>query len=257
MNNANPYSDLLLDYLDNILSLEEKLKVEEMLQNDKALQTELDNMMATKSAIQYYGIKQQVQQVRKNIMENKIADQPITKPQSIVKSITKWSMRIAASLLVLMLGFGVYQYATISSNKLFNENYTSYTQNVTRGETDINLLEKAFQDKNYNAVISQYSALDKITQKENFLVALAYIETKEYSSAITAFNAVLEKNSVSKETIFKDDAEYFLAMAYLKNNTIELAMPLFKNINNNNTHLYNDKITNGFMRSLQLINWKK
>jgi tetratricopeptide (TPR) repeat protein len=257
MSNTNLNSDLLVDYLDNYLSPEEKNKVEAMIQKDATIESEYDNLLLAKSAIQYYGIKQQVASIHKQVMADKIKELPKIASQTVVRKITKWSMRIAASLLVVMLGLGVYQYATVSSDKLFAKNYSSYTLGVTRGETTVNLMEKSFQAKDYNAVINQYAALNTISQKENFLVAQAYLETKKYSRAIEFFNAVLEKNTVAKETIFNDDAEYFLAMSYLKNNDIKLAMPLFEKINNNTSHLYNDKVTNGFMRSLKLLSWKK
>jgi tetratricopeptide (TPR) repeat protein len=257
MNNNNQNTDTLIDYIDNYLSAEEKQKVDIMLQNDTTLQTELDNLLLAKSAIQYYGIKQQVSTIHKQVMDGKTAEKPKATTKGIVRSITKWSMRIAASLLIVMIGLGVYQYATITPDKLFSENYTSYTLGVTRGEAATNLMEKAFQNKDYNGVINQFSIEDKITQKENFLVAHAYLETKNYTNAITAFNAVLEKNSVEKATIFNDDAQYFLAMTYLKNNDIKLATLLFETINNTPAHLYNDKVNNAFMRNLKLLSWKK
>ncbi len=256
MNNNYSNTDILIDYIDNNLTGEEKIKVDAMLQNNSTLKTEFDNLVLAKSALAYYGIKQQVKLIHKEVMEKSIATEPLKNEQAVVKTMIKWSMRIAASLLIIVCGLGVYQYATISSDKLYSENFTSYTMRVTRGEADATALVKDFNEKDYEGTIKQYAVLDNIQQKENFIVALAYLETNKYNYAIEAFNAVLEKNSLSKEKLYNDDAEYFLAMSYLKNNNIVLAMPIFERINNNSNHLYNDKVTNSFMRKLKLLSWK-
>jgi tetratricopeptide (TPR) repeat protein len=257
MNNTNPNSDLLVDYMDANLSHEETIKVEAMLQNDKTLQTEYDNIVLAKSAIQYYGIKQQVNFIHQNVMANKVAEQPAKTSQGLLRSITKWSMRIAASLLVVVLGLGVYQYATISPDKLFDENYSAFTLGVTRGETNLTAIGISFEEKKYEKVIDLIKNLADPTQKENFLLGQAYLETKDYSKAIMAFNTVLAQNKNTQQTIFNDDVEYYLAMSYLKNKQLDLAKPIFENINNNDTHLYNDKVTSAFMRNLKLLSWKK
>ncbi len=257
MNNNYPNTDMLINYIDNNLSGEEKIKVDAMLRNNSTLKTEFDNLVLAKSAIAYYGVKQQVKLIHKEVMENNIETEPVKKEQGVVKTIIKWSMRIAASLLIIVCGLGVYQYATITPDKLFSENYNAYTMSVTRGDADATALVKAFNEKDYEGTIKQYAVLNDIQQKENFIVAQAYLVTNKYNYAIEAFNAVLEKNSLSKEKLYNDDAEYFLAMSYLKNNDIALAMPIFERINNNTNHLYNDKVTNNFMRKLKLLSWKK
>jgi tetratricopeptide (TPR) repeat protein len=249
-------SDLLVDYIDNNLSLEEKIKVEAMLQNDETIQTELDNLVLAKNAIEYYGIRKQVRLIHQNMMANNAEEQPIKKEKGIIRSMVKWSIRIAASLLIVMLGLGVYQYATITSDKLFDENYSAYTISVTRGEVSETFMEKAFQEKKYEAVIAAFLNVKDATQKESFIAGHAYLETKNYEKANEAYNAVLLKNKATQQTIFNDDAQYFLAMSYLKNKKINLAKPIFENINNTSTHLYNDKVSSTFMRNLKLLSWK-
>ncbi len=54
-----------------------------------------------------------------------------------------------------------------------------------------------------------------------------------------------------------DDAEYYLALSYLKNNETAEALPLFKKIHNNKAHLYNNKVSSWFLRKLQLLSWKQ
>jgi tetratricopeptide (TPR) repeat protein len=155
-----------------------------------------------------------------------------------------------------MLGLGVYQYISITPDKLFSSNYTAYSLGVNRGTVESNMMENSFQEKNYSAVIAQFEILKELGAKENFLAGQAYLETNNYQKAIESFKNVLAKNIAENKTTFNDDAQYFLASSYIKNNDIKLATPLFEAIHNNKNHLYNDKMTTSFMRNLKILNWK-
>jgi tetratricopeptide (TPR) repeat protein len=255
MNNFN--TDNLVDYIDDNLPEMEKKNIAEMLQQDSTLQAELDNLLLAKSAIQYYGIKQQVAAIHKEMMPIVSGQKPIIKKQSTLRIMTKWSMRIAASMLVIALGIAAYIYTSTTSDNLYADNYTAYTFGINRGEVATNNFETAFIAKNYATVIKEFSALQNPTQKEIFMLGQANIETKNYTKAIDCFMEVLAKNKSQLSLSFNDDAEYYLAWSYLKNNMLENATALFEAIHNNKNHLYNDKVNNAFMRSLKILSWKK
>jgi tetratricopeptide (TPR) repeat protein len=254
MNNNYTNSDLLVQYLDNELSPEEKLRLENQLNQNTAMQQELENLTLAKQAIKTYGLKQKIASIHTEMM-NEMAAEKSVKP-GIVRSLARRSMKIAASLLIVLLGFGVYQYVSVSPDKLFAEKYQPYSLSVSRGAAETDAMEKAYQEKNYSAVINLFTELKGTGQKENFLAGQAYLATKGYSKAIGCFNKVLSLNSAAKTAAFKDDAEYYLALSYLKNKEFKSAYPLFISIHNNTDHLYNDEVTDGFMRKLKLLDWK-
>jgi TolA-binding protein len=256
MNNNETNSDILVQYLDNELSLDEKTNLENQLKHDTVMQQELENLSLAKSAIKTYGLKKHVAVIHTEMMNEMGVKNSSSTQQSIVRRMVKISMKVAAAVFIAMLGLVIYQFTTITPDKLFASNYKPYTLSVNRGAVETNAMEKSFQEKKYIAVITQFEALKEASTKENFLVGVASLETNDYKDAIRAFNNVLAKNALDKTSLLNDDAQYFLALSYLKNNEIKLATPIFEAIHNNTNHLYNDKVSNAFMRNLKIINWK-
>jgi tetratricopeptide (TPR) repeat protein len=254
---SNNYTDTLIDYIDNNLSDNERVNISTMLKQNTAVQNELDNLLLAKSAVQYYGIKQQVAAMHKEMMPIVSDQKLIIKKQSTLRIMTKWSMRIAASVLVIALGIAAYTYTSTTADNLYADNYTAYTFGVNRGEVATNNFETAFAAKDYATVIKEFPALQNPTQKEIFMLGQANIETKNYTKAIDCVMEVLAKNKSQLSTSFNDDAEYYLAWSYLKNNMLDTATALFEGIQNNKNHLYNDKVNNAFIRSLKILSWKK
>jgi TolA-binding protein len=256
MNNNNTNSDLLIQYLDNELSQEEKTNVENKLKHNTVMQQELENLSLAKSAIKTYGLKKHVGTIHAEMMNEMVVEKASSSQQGIVKRLLVISMKVAAAVLIVTLGVGVYQYTTITPDKVFTSNYKPYTLSVNRGAVETNTIEKSFQEKKYTAVITQFETLTEASAKESFLAAVAYMETNNYKNAIIAFNNVLSKNATEKTSILHDDAEYFLALSHLKSNDIKSALPIFTTINKNTNHLYNDKVNNAFMRNLKILDWK-
>lgn len=252
-NNINTYK--LIEYLDDELSSDERSLVEVQLNQQTDLQQELAYLSLTKSAVKMYGLKYKVGFIHKEMMLEIEGNKSAT-AVGLVRRISKISMKIAASLLIGLLCLGVYQYATITNDKMFANEYKTYEVNVSRGVEEIAVLEKLFQEKNYESVIKNFIGIENPAVKENFFVGVSYLETKNYKNAIGAFRKVLELNIAQQQNIFNDDAQYFLALAYLKNKDIKIAYPIFKEIKNNPKHLYNDKITNVFMLNLRLLYMK-
>ena len=256
MNNNNTNSDILVQYLDNELSQEGITNLENQLKHNVIMQQELENLTLAKSAIKTYGLKMHVSTIHEEMMNEMAVEKTSSSQQGIVRKLLIISMKVAAAVLIVMLGLGVYQYTTITPDKVFASNYTPYTLGVNRGTVEKNFIEKSFQKKNYTAVITQFETLKDASSKESFLAAVAYMETNNYKNAIAAFNNVLSKNTLEKTSILNDDAQYYLALSYLKNNNVKLSIPIFEMINKNTNHLYNDKVTSAFMRKLKIINWK-
>jgi tetratricopeptide (TPR) repeat protein len=254
MSNNYTNSDLLVQYLDGELSPEEKLKVENELKINTALQRELENLSFAKNAVKTYGLKQKVGAIHEEMMQEMAIGKP--SQTSTIRRIVRIGMRIAASVLVALLGVGIYQYTTTTPDKLFHETYQPYSLSVSRGAAEANMMEKAYREKNYNTVIEQFTNLQNADQKENFLAGQAFLATNNYTKAIACFNKVLNLNFAAKTSIFKDDAEYYIALSYLKNKQVSDAYPFLINIRNNPQHMYNDKITSSVMRQLKLLDWK-
>lgn len=254
MNNNFLNSDLLVQYIDNDLSIEEKLQVEEKLKNNVEMQQELSNLRLAKDAVKVYGIKEKVSTIHNQMMQEMAANTAAKK--GILRSIVRRGMQIAASLFIVVIGVAVFQYSTVSPDKLFDANYQAYTIGVSRSAADVDVMEKSFQKSNYADVIKQFTALGVSNQKQCFFAGQSYLATKDYANAIVCFNKVIALNATENKNTFKDDTEYYLALSYLKNNDFTAANTLFKNIYATKNHLYNDKVTQKFMLQLKMLSWK-
>jgi tetratricopeptide (TPR) repeat protein len=254
MDNNYDNTEKLVRYLDAELSEAERKDLQTELENNTAMQQELDNLIFTKSVIRNYGLAQKVNGLHRAMMEEMTIDQNATK--AVVISMPKMMMRIAAGIILLVGLFGLYQYFSVSPGNLYNDQYTAYQVATMRGTTAESPLEKAYSEKKYDAVIALYTQTANPATNEQFLAAQAYLSKADYENAILLFNAIIEKNKAADTGMLNDEAEYYLALSYLKNKETAKALPLFKKIHDNKDHLYHEKISIWYLVKVKLLNWK-
>jgi tetratricopeptide (TPR) repeat protein len=254
MNNNNDYTEKLVRYLDGELNTAEAQALQTELEHNIVMQQEMDNLLFTKTVIKNYGLTQKVSSIHQAMMEGSRLQKHTTKPP--VRSLVKMTMRFAAGIILLVGLFGLYQYLTVTPGNLYNEQYTPYQEGTMRGTTGTGVIEKAYGEKKYDAVIILYNQATSPSAHEAFLTAQAYLNTNNYSNAIALFNAVIEKNKISNTGTLNDDAEYYLALSYLKNRETEKAMSLFEKIHNDKDHLYHNRVSSWYLAKLKLLNWK-
>ena len=80
---------------------------------------------------------------------------------------------------------------------------------------------------------------------------MAYLKTNYFSEAIVQFVAVTKSDNQ-----YKADAEFYLAMAYLKTKNYAAALPLMQKIHDDKNHVYHERISSKQIREVQLLKWK-
>jgi tetratricopeptide (TPR) repeat protein len=254
--NNNFTTEKLIDYIDGALMEDEAKVIEQSISTNEGLKLEYDNLLAARKAIKHYGLIQRVANVRKQMKE----EETITKQKKqspVIRLMPKRAYRIAAGIILLVGVFGLYQYITISGKNLYSEKYTAYNMPNFRGSNNNSQIEKAYSDKNYDAVISTYTSAQNNTANEIFLTGQAYLQKNDFTDAIACFNKLLAQNKAADTHVLNDDAEYYLALAYLQNNNLDKATALFKNIGANKSHLYNKNINGWFLKKLQILKFKQ
>ncbi len=254
--NNNFTTEKLIDYIDGVLMEDEAREIEQSISTNEGLRLEYDNLLAAREAVKHYGLTQRVANVRKQMKEDAAIEKQ-KKKSPVVRLIPKRVYRIAAGIILLAGIFVLYQYISISAKNLYNEKYTAYNMPAFRGDNNVSQVEKAYAGKNYDAVVSIYSSAQNNTVNEIFLAGQAYLQKNDFTNAITCFNKLLAQNKATNTHILNDDAEYYLALAYLQNNDIDKATVLFKHINNDKSHLYNKNIDGWFLKKLQLLKFKQ
>ena len=255
MDNSTPgMSEKLVLYLDGALSDIEKSTLEQRLASDKALKEELESLQSTRDAVKLYGLKQKVAFIHGQMMEKIQA--PVKKISSVQRAI-RYSVAVAASLILIVGGYLVYNFFTLTPDKVFASNYRSYELVTVRdgGVEERSLLEEPYILKEYAKVLS--IQLDRpFTIKELFLRAMAYSELADDTKAIAAFKKVLIHTDALTTNIFKQQAEYNLALCYIRNGDYDFAISLLNKIQEDSNHLYNQKVSNKLIRQVKMLKWR-
>lgn len=253
MDNSTPdMSQTLVQYLDGELTADQQATVAQQLAGQQALQGEFDNLLLTREAIRFAGLQKQVAGIHATMMEEMAA--PVKK-MTPVKKIFRYSIAVAASLLLIVGGYLAYSFYSLSPNKVFDANYQTYELSTVRDGNNVpGATEQAYQAKNYQAVIDQAASSSDI--KDIFLVAMSQLELKKNTAAITNFKKVIALNQSAGSNTRKDEAEYYLALAYIRNRDYDLALEQLRAIHDNPDHLYNDKVSNKLMREVRWLKWR-
>lgn len=252
MDNATPeMSEKLVQYLDGELTGVEKENLAQLLLSDKDLQDKLTSLQATREAVKIYGLQQKVAGIRRQMMEEM---QPPVKRIGFSKKIIRYSISVAASLLVLISGYLAYNFFTLSPEKVFSSRYQPYQLVTLRdGSANETTMEKAFREKNYQEVLRINDTGKDHTQKEIFLSGVAAIELNDNNKAITCFKEVLTANEQAKQSLLNDESEYYLSLSYIRNKDYDNALALLNKIKGDPGHLYYEKITGKLIRQVKML----
>jgi predicted negative regulator of RcsB-dependent stress response len=174
-----------------------------------------------------------------------------------VRRIVRYSVTVAASVLLIFVCIVGYNFYRLSSDRLFAENYSAYELTTTRSENDSteSKIEKAYREKNYGKVI-ELNANSVLSIKDIFLTAMSFLESNDLSRAISDFQVVIADVKDDKNSALKDATEYYLALAYLKNNDYDQALELMNAIHDNSSHLYTKKFSSKYINKVKRLKWR-
>ena len=92
-----------------------------------------------------------------------------------------------------------------------------------------------------------------LSVKDVFLTGMAYLETNDLPKAISSFQVVIADVKDNKASELKDAAEYYLALAYLKNNDYDQAIELMSLIHDSPSHLYTKKFSPKYLNRVKRL----
>jgi tetratricopeptide (TPR) repeat protein len=244
--------ELLIRYLDGDLAGKEKLEFENRLSSNKTLQEELQSLQLTRDAVRSYGLKQKIASLHEKMMDELSA--PVRKI-SPTRRFVQYSLAIAASLLLIFISIQAYTFFTLSPGKLFSQNYKSYGLNTVRGSgTEQTAIEKAYLEKKYAEVSGL--AENSTDIEANFLAAMSNMELKNVSKAIEEYKKVITLNEAANTNVYKDESEYYLALAYMENKNYKESLSLMERIHEDPNHLYHEKISSKLIRKVKWLKWR-
>jgi hypothetical protein len=196
--------------------------------------------------IRNYNLLEQVQKVHEQMVEE-FRNPSVQKQAKVVsfKSNRSFYMKIAAGLFIILSGSLMALYFNSTGKDFYRSHYTAYAVSETRSITDEPETElvKAYRRGEFTNVIALYNKVNNPGNRELFFTGNAYLETNAPVKAIEFFNRIISDNKTKGELLYQDEAEYYLAMAFLKNNETSKALPILTTIANEPAHTYHNKVS--------------
>jgi tetratricopeptide (TPR) repeat protein len=250
-NNITP--DMLIQYLDNELPGQERLHVESQLASDPELQQQLEKLKLAQQAFKMYARRQHVSSIHAEMMKELPRKTAAKAPVRILRM----AMRAAALVLVLLVIAGLVQYSLLDANRLYRSQYGYYTLGTSRDAAGVSALEKSYREHNTQQVIALYESNASKQPGDHFLAGQTYLSVNDPQKAIAAFEAQLKANEAVDLKPYQDDAEYYLALAWLRAGRTDKALPLFEKIHNQPAHAYHDQVSGWYLTKLRWLQRKQ
>lgn len=247
--------DMLVQYLDGVLDEQTKVEVEERLISDPEFRKAYESLLLTKEAVKQYGLKEKVAVLHKEMMKE-MQQAPVRHISSARKAV-RYAISVAAALIVLVGSFMLYNFYTLSAEKVFNSGFLSYDLSTLRGnEEKESAIAKAYRDKKFADVVKLFEAGADSSREAMFLTGMSALELKENSKAIFNFKTLIAANQQANEKLYNDDAEYYLSLSYIRNGEYDLALGVLQKIKDNSNHSYNKKVTAKLLRQIKMLKWR-
>jgi hypothetical protein len=232
---------LLINYFDRTLEEREMREVEELINTDLEVRKQWQYLQLAVEAVQYAALYDQVAAVRENFRTIQPVEVLQPAGKNNVRIMMRPFMRVAAAVLVLIVGTGAYKYFSVSATHLYENTFIAYNLSTTRGQATITDLEQAYRTKNWNGVIAAANQSSLTDNKALFLAAMAHLQLQHYAAANKLFEQVLHNNAQTGEDYFQDEAQFYLAMSNLADNHAVPAIALLQQIRADKNHLYHQQ----------------
>jgi len=231
----NTENKLLIDYLDKQLKREESVQAEQMIHQDPSAAREFGYLKLAVETVRRDAIQARVSAVRQSV-ENNAA--PTVKPQgAILRRLYTGSLRIAAVLLLLLVSVAVYKYISVNNESVYNRQFSGYELGTLRGPGAHDGQSEAYRNKNWNEVVADYNAENNPTRKSVFLAAMAQMELAHFPQAVALFEKILNSADGGDDS-FREEAEYYGALAYLRNHQADKGIAMLARIKADTSHTY-------------------
>lgn len=245
------YLELIEKYLKNILSDEEKKKVAHLIDTDKNFEHLLNEEALISKGITYAMVKNTHRELQ--LLEDQLPVILSNSNRTVYTRNFYWG--IAASLILISIaGYFLLKPASITGIELFTENFIPYPNefyNATRGD---NLPPNQFKAAAFTFYTHQQyqksiNSFDQILTTEDdplvmFYRANALLAIKDFNEAINGFTAYRESGE-----LFKEEATWYLALAYLGIDDFEKSKTLLQTLTTKNSNFAKD--SNQLLKQLE------
>ena len=256
-NSTNDIIEMLTRYMDGELTAEEKHTTENLLKNDLAVQESYQHLLAARQAIKMQGLRERVNKIQREYLDE-IQTSGVNK-KKVVKQIPFYRrmMSVAAALLIIVAGYGLFQYNAATNESVYNSNFVNYSVPVSRGGESVNRITDLYSAGKYADVVQYFNTVPIKKQSDYFIAAQAYLHLNDNKAAIDNFRQVENLNNNSAEKYFVQETDYYLLLSYIKNGDINEAEKRLDKITADKQHLFYTKAKSISRIKLRILKWKQ
>ena len=225
-------------YFNNTLSESERLKIEEKMKTDQAFAQEVALYQNIEGGLRLKGNKALKAQL--NEIHNRVIPEA-AKPKVCQLSTGSW-LAIAASIALLILaGYFLLGPASNTSDNLFAAHYERFEWDAETRSTQTDELQQLTQLYNSQNTREFLQAAEngQWSPAQNPQLALAlgssYLEEGQYEKAVQYFE------TASANTLFQSEAQWYLALTYLKQEKTSEATELLQALKEGSSDYYANK----------------
>jgi hypothetical protein len=231
-------------YLMNYLNHEEQEFIEEQMAGDSRFKNEIKLNREINEAI----LEKDISQLRVSLKKLSDEEKPTTSIRKFIPSsfrLTPARIIGAAASLAAIISAGtiIINQQQSSAGELYQKFYQPYESTglyrsssvMAREMTGIDL----YNQGNYSGALEQFSNVLKENAEHpmcNFYSGLSYQEMEEYRKAIHHYQLVIDE----KDNLFIEQAEWYMALSYLKTDNQARAFSIFNQILDKNGYYSND-----------------
>ena len=204
-------------FYNNSMSKEERIEFETKLKQDANFKSQVEDIKALLFGIETQALKEKMDDFHKDL--------PIQmKNETASPKVRFLNFRNIAVAVIIILGSASFWFFSGSTNDRLYDTYfkpdpglpttMSSTDNFQFFDAMVN-----YKQGDYKKAINKWEVLHEKSPKNdtlNYFLGVAYLANKSEEKAITYLEDVTSSNSKS----FKNDAHYYLGMAYLKKNDL-------------------------------------
>lgn len=219
MNNNNPYTELVVRYLEDEMSVEERKSFDTEVGTNDILKKEFENQKTMNALLDNSDLHSFYETIT-NIEEEIETEERKRKRRTFI-----WYASAASIIFILSFTFMLPIMRKPSGSILYAENYEMASSIISDRSVSEKLLpmEKgllAYDNKNFSLsteILGDYLQTEPDNMTAQFFLALSYMELEQTEKAIVKLKELIEQESM----VYTDQSEWYLSLCYLKTDNIK------------------------------------
>lgn len=205
-------SDLIEKYIQKKATAEELEIIKQLMDRDSEFKSEVSFHLEIRKAIE----KEERQKLKQRL-------QDLEKSKKSKQLFGTWQ-KIAA---VLVIGLGLLWFYNQPPDleKIYNQNFEAYpnvvaptVRDVSTSENDVQKAFSYYDNHNYKEAVKAFETLD--TEDAHFYLAMSLMADYQTEKAVE----VMKNNDLQSSETYKNQTDWYLALAYLKMNDKNMAI---------------------------------